>query len=76
MLNYQRVHTLTVNGKHTIRSVGRFPKMYGGPVARQAMAYKGQGTITLEEGSAKALLGCTKACGKKPQLINGRGEGM
>lgn len=30
-----------------------------GPVDRQDMAYKGQGTITLEEGSANALLGCT-----------------
>ena len=70
-------------------SLGRFPKRYlygmNGPVDRQDMAYKGQGTITLEEGSAKALLGCTScggqnckvsACGKKPKDIKGLGEAM
>jgi len=56
-----------------------------GPVDRQDMACKGQGTITLEEGSANALLGCTScggqnckvsACGKKPKDIKGPGEAM
>ena len=64
-------------------SVGRFPKRYGvnGPVDRQDMAYKGQGTITLEEGSAKARLGCTGVGGNIVKFsmweeAKGLGEGM